>query len=94
MGAFAASAFRLHDVHGNAAELVQDCYEDTVGGGTTCSGRVVRGGSWANRPELLRSAYRGWCAPTLRNHRNGFPFIRRRPHAVRWSGYGAGARAL
>ena len=62
MGAFAASAFRLHDVHGNAAELVQDCYEDTVGGGTTCSGRVVRGGSWANRPELLRSAYRGWCA--------------------------------
>ena len=62
VGAFAANAFGLHDVHGNAAELVQDCHEDPIGGGTTCSVRVVRGGSWANPPELLRSAYRSWCA--------------------------------
>ena len=79
VGAFAANAFGLHDVHGNAAELVQDCYENTVVGGSTCGARVVRGGSWANRPELLRSAYRGWCAPTLRNHLNGFRVARNAP---------------
>ena len=79
VGAFAANAFGLHDVHGNAAELVQDCYEDTAGDGTTCSVRVVRGGSWANPPELLRSAYRSWCAPTLRNHLNGFRVARSSP---------------
>ena len=77
VGAFAANAFGLHDVHGNAAELVQDCYEDTAG--ATCGARVVRGGSWANAPELLRSAYRGWCAPTLRNHLNGFRVARNVP---------------
>ena len=59
------------------AELVQDCYEDTPG--ATCSGRVVRGGSWASGPERLRSAYRGWCAPTLRNHLNGFRVARSAP---------------
>lgn len=77
-GAFAPNAFGLYDVHGNAAELVQDCYEDATGG-ATCNGRVVRGGSWANGPELLRSAYRGWCAPTLRNHLNGFRVARNTP---------------
>jgi formylglycine-generating enzyme required for sulfatase activity len=76
VGSFGANAFGLHDVHGNAAELVQDCYEDTDGGATTCSRRVVRGGSWANGPELLRLAYRGWCAPTLRNDLNGFRVAR------------------
>ena len=79
VGSFASNAFGLHDVHGNAAELVQDCYEPAGGRGTTCSGRVVRGGSWAGRPELLRSAYRGWCAPNLRNHLNGFRVARNAP---------------
>ena len=77
VGSFVPNAFGLHDVHGNAAELVQDCYEDTPG--ATCSGRVVRGGSWASGPERLRSAYRGWCAPTLRNHLNGFRVARSAP---------------
>ena len=77
VGSFAPNAFGLHDVHGNAAEMVQDCYEDTAG--ATCSGRVVRGGSWAGAPELLRSAYRGWCAPTLRNHLSGFRVARSAP---------------
>ena len=51
--------------------------------GAPCSARVVRGGSWANGPELLRSAYRGWCAPTLRNHLNGFRVARGRPVSAR-----------
>ena len=78
-GSFAPNAFGLHDVHGNVAELVQDCYEETSGDGSTCGGRVLRGGSWASRPELLRSAYRGWCAPNLRNHLNGFRVARGAP---------------
>ena len=78
-GSFAPNAFGLHDVHGNVAELVQDCYEEVSGNGSTCSGRVLRGGSWASRPESLRSAYRGWCAPNLRNHLNGFRVARNAP---------------
>ena len=79
VGSFAPNAFGLHDVHGNVAELVQDCYEESSGGGSTCGGRVLRGGSWASRPELLRSAYRGWCAPNLRHHLNGFRVARSAP---------------
>ena len=75
-GSFAPNAFGLH---GNVAELVQDCYEESSGGGSTCSGRVVRGGSGASRPELLRSAYRSWYAPNLRNHLNGFRVARSAP---------------
>ena len=78
-GSFAPNAFGLYDVHGNVAELVQDCYEEVSGNGSTCSGRVLRGGSWASRPESLRSAYRGWCAPNLRNHLNGFRVARNAP---------------
>ena len=70
VGSYAANAFGLYDVHGNVAELVDDCYEGD------CTKRVVRGGSWADAPQYLRSAYRGWCPPTLRNDRNGFRVAR------------------
>ena len=43
---------------------------------TACTRRVLRGGSWGSRPELVRSAYRSWCAPTLRNLHNGFRVAR------------------
>ena len=56
------------------AELVADCYDaDSV---SACTRRVLRGGSWGSRPELVRSAYRSWCAPTLRNLHNGFRVAR------------------
>ena len=76
VGSFPANEFGLYDVHGNAAEWVEDCYDEEAENGT-CSRRVVRGGSWADSPRLLRSAYRGWCAPTLRNDPQRLP---RRPH--------------
>ena len=78
-GLFEPNAFGFYDVHGNVAELVQDCYEETPGDGSTCTGRVARGGSWASRPEYLRSAFRSWCDPTLRNHLNGFRVARNAP---------------
>ena len=55
------------------AEMVADCYD---GSGGACTRRVVRGGSWASRPHFVRSAYRSWCAPTLRNSYNGFRVAR------------------
>ena len=72
-GSLVPNAYGLHDVHGNVAELVTDCYDTQT---TDCNRRVVRGGSWGSRPELVRSAYRSWCAPTLRNLHNGFRVAR------------------
>ena len=69
-GSLARNAFGLYDVHGNVAELVADCYDGESG--AACTRRVVRGGSWGSRAELVRSASRSWCAPTLRNLHNGF----------------------
>ena len=72
-GSLVANAFGLYDVHGNVAELVADCYDTQT---TDCNRRVVRGGSWGSSPQLVRSAYRSWCAPTLRNLHNGFRVAR------------------
>ena len=72
-GSLARNAFGLYDVHGNVAEMVADCYH---GGGSGCTRRVVRGGSWGSAPRLVRSAYRSWCAPSLRSPHNGFRVAR------------------
>ena len=67
VGSFSANEFGLHDVHGNVWEWVEDCwnasYAGAPGDGSAwesgdCSGRVLRGGSWASDPWNLRSAYR------------------------------------
>ena len=73
-GSLSRNAFGLYDVHGNVAELVADCYD--ADSASACTRRVLRGGSWGSRPELVRSAYRSWCAPTLRNLHNGFRVAR------------------
>ncbi len=70
IGSFAPNAFGLYDMHGNVWEWTQDCwhenYRNAPGDGSawleanggTCSRRVVRGGSWFNAPQILRSAGR------------------------------------
>lgn len=69
VGSFASNAFGLHDMHGNVWEWTQDCWHNNydhapVGGspwlekGGNCGRRVVRGGSWNNIPQNLRSANR------------------------------------
>ncbi len=73
-GSLSRNAFGLYDVHGNVAELVADCYD--ADSASACTRRVLRGGSWGSRPELVRSAHRSWCAPTLRNLHNGFRVAR------------------
>ena len=56
--------YDLYDMHGNAWEWVQDRYRKTLSGGTdplhvsSGSNRVIRGGSWNDNAQYLRSAYR------------------------------------
>jgi len=58
VGTFAPNAWGLHDMHGNAAEWTQGLWSppNAAAGGKTS--RVVRGGSWQNRPSWARSACR------------------------------------
>jgi formylglycine-generating enzyme required for sulfatase activity len=74
VGFFAPNGFGLHDMHGNAAEWVQDCFEATayddapvdgsVHSPRDCRNRVHRGGSSTDHhPHVLRSAHRGYGLP-------------------------------
>ena len=68
VGSFGANKFGVHDVHGNVLEWVEDCSHNNYSGapndggawttGGNCSVRVLRGGSWYNFPQWIRSADR------------------------------------
>jgi formylglycine-generating enzyme required for sulfatase activity len=69
VGSFPANRFGLYDMHGNVWEWTEDCWNESYKGApadgrpwTTggCSRRVLRGGSWLDGPQLLRSANRFW----------------------------------
>jgi formylglycine-generating enzyme required for sulfatase activity len=82
VGSFAKSPFGLLDMHGNVLEWVEDCYVDSYKDAPTdgsarpvCdanASRVLRGGSWFNDPQGLRSAYRLNGAPANRSDIVGF----------------------
>ncbi|PPD31300.1 MAG: hypothetical protein CTY20_00745 [Hyphomicrobium sp.] len=79
------NGFGLHDMHGNVWEWVEDCYANSYANAPTnatkapdtkdCS-RVLRGGSWSNGPQLLRSAIRGWLLPDYLGRYFGFRLAR------------------
>ena len=63
VGSFAPNAFGLYDMHGNAWEWVQDCWNDEYVGAPAdgsawetgiCSGKVLRGGSWEDSVTDIR----------------------------------------
>ncbi|MCP4639203.1 MAG: formylglycine-generating enzyme family protein [bacterium] len=65
VGAFAANPWGLHDMHGNAAEWTASLYRpypyDTTDGRNAPEvegKRVVRGGSWRDRPRRARASFR------------------------------------
>ena len=67
VGSFPANPFGLHDMHGNASEWVEDCWNMTYQGAPfdgsawergDCSTRIRRGGSWDSLPWNTCSASR------------------------------------
>ena len=85
VGSFAPNAFGLHDVHGNAWEWVEDCYNESYWGAPSdgsawedgaCDYRVLRGGSWHFKPWQLRSAARYGYPIGNRNVHAGFRVAR------------------
>ncbi len=78
---FDANPWGLYNVHGNVLEWSEDCWNETnsgnPGNGTArttgdCSRRVLRGGSWDNIPQFLRSAGRYWNSSVGRVYFIGF----------------------
>ncbi len=86
VGRFPANGAGLHDMAGNAAEWVEDCWHDGYVGApadgsawttaSSCRWRVVRGGSWADPPAVVRSAARGGEKAGRRRNTIGFRVVR------------------
>ena len=84
VGAFPPNPFGLHDVHGNVAEWVEDCWNQSHAGapddgsprGGDCKRRVLKGGAWYYEPDFLRSAARVSYAKTVRLNIAGFRVAR------------------
>ena len=85
VGSYRANGFGLHDMHGNVAEWVQDCWNGSYDGAPTngsawergdCSRRVIRGGSWIPSSGNLRSALRDRNQTGFRSNDSGFRVAR------------------
>ena len=84
-GSFAANPFGLFDTAGNAAEWVEDCWNDNYRGAPKdssawtagqCGQRVLRGGSFDSQARYLRSSSRFRYDADVRYYANGFRVVR------------------
>ncbi|MGA2126060.1 MAG: SUMF1/EgtB/PvdO family nonheme iron enzyme [Xanthobacteraceae bacterium] len=84
-GSFRPNGFGLFDTAGNAAEWVEDCWNDNYrnaprdGSAWTagqCRQRVLRGGSFASRANVIRSGARFRYDQDVRYYANGFRVAR------------------
>jgi formylglycine-generating enzyme required for sulfatase activity len=82
VGGYKPNAWGLHDMHGNAAEWTRTthaAYPYTDGDGRNNLGdsgrKVVRGGSWCDRPKRCRSAFRLSYPAWQRVHNVGFRVV-------------------
>lgn len=85
VAAHQANGFGLHDLHGNVAEWVEDCYAPNYNGAPIdnaavqidrCTRRVVRGGGYADPEAQLRAAARRAAPATQRLPGVGFRVVR------------------
>jgi formylglycine-generating enzyme required for sulfatase activity len=85
VGRLQPNAWGLQDMAGNASQWTQDCYAQSYEGApsngqavnpSSCSQRVLRGGSWIHFPQRLRSADRNWGSPDYRFNFSGFRIAR------------------
>jgi formylglycine-generating enzyme required for sulfatase activity len=84
-GTFKANAFGLFDTAGNAAEWVEDCWNDNYRGAPSkgeawltgqCRLRVLRGGAFDSQSRYLRSSSRFRYDSDVRYSANGFRVVR------------------
>lgn len=84
-GTFPINPFGLSHMIGNLWELTEDCWNGSHRGASTdgaarttgtCSSRVLRGGSWDDPADNLRSAYRVGIPKTRRQANVGFRVAR------------------
>jgi len=77
--------FGLYDMIGNLWEWTHDCWngnyknapiDGSAWTGGDCSQRVLRGGSWVNDPQYLRTALRGRYSSARRDDFYGFRVAR------------------
>ena len=86
VGGYRVNPWGLHDVHGNAAEWTRSQYapypyreDDGRNDAATSGERVVRGGSWYDRAQRCRSAFRLAYAPYQRVFNVGFRVVCQSP---------------
>jgi formylglycine-generating enzyme required for sulfatase activity len=79
---FEPNPWGLYQVHGNVWDWVEDCWNESYDGAPAdgsaktagdCNYRVLRGGSWFDDPQHLRSAFRNNSST---DNRNGFTSFR------------------
>ncbi len=85
VGSFMPNTFGLYDMHGNVWQWCEDSWhpdyhgappDGSVWQGGDPSDRVLRGGSWLNDSQQLRSAYRVRFRPDNRGRDTGFRVAR------------------
>jgi formylglycine-generating enzyme required for sulfatase activity len=87
-GSFRPNGFGLYDTAGNAAEWVEDCWNDNYRGAPKealawatgdCRLRVLRGGNFTSKASEVRSSARFRYDSDVRYYANGFRIVRDLP---------------
>ncbi|WP_057831416.1 bifunctional serine/threonine-protein kinase/formylglycine-generating enzyme family protein [Colwellia sp. TT2012] len=81
---FQQNAFGLYDMHGNVWEWTQDCWNEDYYAAPSdgsawqvgdCSAGIIRGGSWLNEANVLRSTFRRGYSRSAKTNVTGFRLV-------------------